>query len=139
MKIAVVGARAFPSREKVQTFVRFLPGDWEIVSGGAPGVDTFAQDAAAEQHRPYTVFYADWDRVGRAAGMIRNTQIANECDALVAFVHGPSKGTMDTVRKAGVAHKPIWVITVDDDLPTWQEIEAKVQDYQRRLRAFRSA
>ena len=126
MIIAVVGARAFPDEIQVRTFVRFLPGDWEIVSGGAAGVDTFAQSAAAEQHRPYAVFYADWDRMGKAAGFLRNTKIAEYCDALVAFIHGTSRGTMDTVRKAVAMGKPVWVLSLDEEPPTWQEIEAKV-------------
>jgi len=129
MKIAVVGARQYPDRVHVERFVRFLPGDWEIVSGGASGVDTFAQDAAASQHRPYTVFYADWNRVGKAAGMLRNTEIVDASDCVVAFIHGPSRGTMDTVRKAVAQGKPVWVLTVNDAPPTWEEIEAKVTAY----------
>jgi len=131
MKIAVVGARQYPDEVQVRTFVRFLPGDWEILSGGASGADTFAERAAAEQRRPYTVFYADWDRFGRGAGIIRNTEIANNCDALVAFIHGPSKGTMDTVRKAVGLRKPVWVVTVNDDAPTSDEIAEKVSKASR--------
>ena len=127
MKIAVVGARAYPDKEHVQRFVRFWPGDWELVSGGASGVDTFAQDAAAAQHRPYTVFYADWDRVGKAAGMMRNSQIADECDACVAFIYGPSRGTMDTVRKCVALGKPVWVLNIGDEPPTWEQIIEKVR------------
>jgi ABC-type sugar transport system substrate-binding protein len=126
MKIAVVGARQYPSAARVQSFVRALPADWEIVSGGASGPDTWAQEAAAEQHRTYTVFYADWNRVGRAAGMLRNNEIVNHCDAVVAFVDGPSRGTLDTVKKAVAQRKPVWVIEADDDLPGWEEIVAKV-------------
>jgi hypothetical protein len=126
MKIAVVGARQYPDREHVAKFVRFWPGDWELISGGATGVDTFAADAAAGQHRCYTIFYADWNRVGKAAGMLRNTQIVDACDALVAFVHGPSRGTMDSVRKAVAQGKPVWVLKIGDETPTPEEIETKV-------------
>ncbi len=125
MKIAVVGARQYPNADRVRAFIRSLPPDWEIVSGGADGVDTWAQEEAEMEHRSFTVFYADWDRVGRAAGMLRNTEIATYCDACVAFVDGPSRGTLDTVKKAAGQRKPVWTVDATDDVPTWEEIEAK--------------
>jgi hypothetical protein len=132
MKIAVVGARIHPEPLLVKNFVASLPKDWEIVSGGARGVDTFAEEQACADGRLVTVFYADWDRVGKAAGMMRNTEIATYCSACVAFIYGPSKGTLDTVRKVAGMHKPVWVVDEFDDAPTPEQILAKVT-------AFRSS
>jgi hypothetical protein len=50
-------------------------------------------------------FPADWDTHGRAAGVIRNKQMAEYGDMLIAFWDGESKGTknmIDTSKKLGL-------------------------------------
>ena len=85
-------------------FVRNLEPGTIVVSGGAPGADTMAWTAAVNHcsHLPEPeIYYADWPRYGRSAGVKRNTTIAQACDWMVAFWDGKVKGsgTLDSVQK----------------------------------------
>lgn len=51
MKIAIVGSRGFSDLERVTQFVASLPEGYIVVSGGAPGVDRAAENAAVSQGR----------------------------------------------------------------------------------------
>ena len=46
-KVAIVGSREFNEREFIEDFIRSL-GQVEIVSGGARGVDTIAEEVGAK-------------------------------------------------------------------------------------------
>lgn len=128
MKLAVVGSRAFPNEAMVRAFVQTLPRDWEVVSGGAPGPDTWAVSEAEERGLNRCVFYADWFKGDKLAGFRRNTLVVNYADAVVAFVAGKASGTMDTVKKAVAQHKAVFVLIEEDDLPTVEEIIRKVNN-----------
>ena len=81
-----------------------------IVSGGAPGADTLAALYAEQRGLPLTVFPADWQRHGRAAGMLRNSQIVAAATMVLAFWDGESAGTADTIAKTKEAGKPLCVM-----------------------------
>lgn len=49
---------------------------------------------------PCSIFPADWDRYGKAAGYLRNTEMAKNADALVAFWDGMSLGTRHMIETA---------------------------------------
>jgi hypothetical protein len=98
--------------------------DWdriEIVSGGAPGPDSFAVTAANALGLDVRVFRAQWDKHGKGAGMLRNTSIVAHVDRVVAFWDGKSKGTLDTMRKAKAAGLPVLVVTEDGTEIVWNE------------------
>jgi cysteine synthase len=71
-----------------------------VVSGTARGVDRLGEEWAAK-HSMYGIdvarYPADWDTHGRAAGYIRNTQMADNADALIACWDGASKGTASMI------------------------------------------
>jgi hypothetical protein len=85
--------------------------DITIVTGGAPGVDQWAEDAARRFGLLVDVRAADWKRHGQGAGMMRNGEIIASSDRVVAFWDGISKGTADTISKAKKAGKPVEVFT----------------------------
>lgn len=72
----------------------------EIVSGGARGVDALGERFAIANEIPLVIFPANWDRYGRAAGPVRNTQMSDYADALVAIRKDYSRGTTDMIKKA---------------------------------------
>lgn len=45
-------------------------------------------------------YEADWDKHGKAAGPIRNQEMAEYADALIAVWDGESRGTRDMIDKA---------------------------------------
>lgn len=83
-----------------------------IVSGGARGVDTFAEDYAVSRCYGLNVLRANWDKHGKTAGFIRNVQMLNMCTHVVAFLnkHGKSNGTRHTISKAKEMNIPLVVI-----------------------------
>lgn len=111
MKIAIVGSRDYPDLDAVFDYVRALPSNAIVVSGGARGVDTAAIEAANSQQRHVVVFPAQWQVYGNSAGMRRNALIVEECDELVAFWDGTSKGTAHSIELARKAGKPVTVFT----------------------------
>lgn len=67
---------------------------WEIISGGARGVDQLAEDFAKQTDIPITIMLADWVTHGKKAGILRNIDMANSgAEALIALWDGESKGT----------------------------------------------
>jgi len=108
MKIAIVGSRDWPEPNRIFEYVRGWRGH-EIVSGGARGVDGLAVRAAKFFGIQTKVFPADWKTHGKRAGFLRNQEIVDYCDELVAFWDGESPGTADSIAKAKAAGKPVAV------------------------------
>lgn len=70
----------------------------EVVSGHAPGADRLGERYANDNKIQLTLFPADWYNNGKAAGAIRNRQMAHYADALIALPGGP--GTRNMVEQA---------------------------------------
>lgn len=89
----------------------YRDGD-RIVSGGCPkGGDRFAEAIAKKHQIPITIYYAQWEKHGKSAGFVRNTNIAEDCDTLVAVVaKDRTGGTEDTIRKAKNLGKRIVIV-----------------------------
>lgn len=104
MKVGIVGSRKFTNINQVRFICsQHLNYDDEIVSGGAIGVDSFAQVVAKELGLPIHIYYPNYKQFGRPAPFIRNTTIAEESDRILAFFQKGKMyqgGTNDTVRKA---------------------------------------
>lgn len=69
-----------------------------IVSGGANGADHFAEKYAKEKKFHLVVFEAEWERLGKKAGPIRNEQMHKFIAqfpnrGVIAFWDGKSRGT----------------------------------------------
>jgi hypothetical protein len=110
MKMIVAGGRDVPAKraiELVDEGFAWFPDRArvvEVVHGGASGIDSAAGWYFAT-HKRVTVFEAEWDVHGKAAGPIRNKEMADYADALLAIWDGKSKGTknmIETAEKAGL-------------------------------------
>ena len=119
IRLAVVGSRGFTDQDfvyrKLNDLLRLYTFPWEvqIISGGARGVDTLAKKYAVAMGNPYLEFPADWAKHGRAAGMIRNSEIIRQSDEVVAFWDGKSAGTRDSIFKAIDARKTLHIYFFD--------------------------
>lgn len=97
MKVAVIGSRGI----KELDLEKYLPEDTcEIISGGAKGVDSLAEAYALRHHIAVKKYLPDYSRYGRAAPLVRNREIVESCDVLLAFWDGMSTGTAYTVKYA---------------------------------------
>ena len=74
-----------------------------ICSGGCPkGGDRFAEKIAKEYGMAILIHYPRWNTHHRIAGFLRNTEIANDSDVLIACVADDRKGgAEDTIKKFG--------------------------------------
>lgn len=91
----------------VMRYVDSLGPDDVVVTGCARGVDEMARISADQLGKAFVVHRADWDAHGKAAGPLRNKQIVEDCDRVVAFWDGVSRGTRSTIRLANDAGKPV--------------------------------
>lgn len=116
MKVGIVGSRSITNYKKVKEYLDAFKditlSEIFVISGGAKGVDSLAIKWAKENNLQYKEILPDWDKYGKKAGMLRNTQIAEECDELIAFWDGRSKGTMDTFNKVKTMKKPAFLINL---------------------------
>ena len=111
MKTAVIGTRTFENYQQLcETLGNLANTPTEIISGGATGADALAERYAKENNLPLTIHLANWKEYGKAAGPIRNKTIIEECEQLVAFWDGQSKGTNHTIKTAKAKGKPTKVV-----------------------------
>lgn len=110
--IGVVGSRRRNSNEDFSACENlvlklFKEGD-TLVSGGCPvGGDYFAEIIAKKYGMSITIHYPNWN-LGKHAGLLRNTKIAEDCDILIALVADDrTGGAEDTIRKARALNKPV--------------------------------
>ena len=103
--IGIVGTRRRDSRQDFlqceKSFLEIYKDGDEIVSGGCPkGADAFAERLADKYSIEIVLFLAEWSKYGRAAGFIRNGDIASLADYLIACVADDrTGGTEDTIKK----------------------------------------
>lgn len=108
-RLAIIGSRTCPPID-IASFLPFVPDT--IVSGGALGADTYAKEYAIKNDIPLIEFLPDYKRYGIKAPLMRNIQIVENCDFLLAFWNGTSRGTKfttDYAEKRGVPYKIIKV------------------------------
>ena len=118
-KVIVAGPRDFTDStiifSALDYYLQNIPADQlEIVSGGATGVDSLGEAWAKNHTVKCTVFPADWQTHGKAAGPIRNKQMAEYADALIAFVPkaGVTKGTANMISQADTCELRLRIVTV---------------------------
>lgn len=126
MNLGVVGSRSITDSSTVEQAIQsspwyqsrgmIPPEEWgmTIVSGGADGVDTRAEEFAENLGLPTQIIepdYSDWSNEHPAKA--RNTEIVKESDAIVAVWDGRSNGTRDTIDKALDRGVPIYVEVVE--------------------------
>ena len=96
MKVAIIG-----SRDLDVDIEKYIPENTTmIISGGAKGIDSLAENYANEHNIPTIIFEPDYSKYGRKAPLVRNQLIAKEADIIVAIWDGKSKGTAYTINYA---------------------------------------
>lgn len=115
VRVAVVGSRSIRDKEfvfqQLDYYLSRLMKDYEviIVSGGANGIDKLSEKFAKERKLKTEIYLPDWNLHGKKAGILRNTQIVENSDYLIAITTG-SKGTQDSINKAINRGMPIKII-----------------------------
>lgn len=128
IKLAVVGSRTFDEYNFLESTL-----DWfdisRIISGGAKGADALAAKYAANRNISLKEIKPNWNLYGKSAGYKRNVLIVDDCDELVAFWDGISRGTKHSIDIITDQSKPVHIFEPvgwneekpfwEDDLETW--------------------
>lgn len=116
LRVIIAGSRDFDNLSKLTTDVTDIlskiPVDGisktRIISGTARGADQMGEQYARSTGCEISRFPADWDRLGKRAGYVRNAEMAQFAVAdgntgiLIAFWDGKSRGTKHMI---GLAEK----------------------------------
>jgi hypothetical protein len=118
--LLIAGSRNWNDPERFRIAINDIPWNVvEVVSGCEPnGVDKLGQDWAKAHGIPVKPFPPDWDMHGKAAGPIRNREMAQYVSRtsawprLFAVWDGQSPGTKNMIEEARKLHIPtfIWYV-----------------------------
>ena len=102
-KVIIAGTRTFSDYELLKRKCDKILGDKapdiEIVNGGARGADRLGGKYAIEKGYKMKQFPADWS-LGKAAGYLRNHEMAKYADAAIIFWDEKSKGAKHMIDLA---------------------------------------
>jgi hypothetical protein len=120
MKLLVAGSRHFKfSTLFIQGLIQSIYGPQlpkstisEIISGGAKGIDWLGRQFSGSQGINYREFGAEWDKHGKAAGPIRNKQMAEYSDELLLIWDGKSKGSANMKQEMLKLNKPVIEVVI---------------------------
>jgi len=112
MKVIVAGSRSFDDQALMDKWIRRMKtiGIEEIVSGHAKGADACGELVALNQDINLRLFPADWNQHGKAAGPIRNREMADYADMAIVFWDGKSPGSMNMIEVMMARKKPVMIV-----------------------------
>jgi hypothetical protein len=110
MRVLMFGGRLYRDAQRVEDEVALLDKDDVVVAGGAQGADYLAECAALRRGIRTETHYAQWDKHGKAAGVIRNQEMLDSgIDKAVQFPGGV--GTRDMRKRLDKAGVPVKEVT----------------------------
>jgi hypothetical protein len=117
MKIIIAGSRTITDYSVVIKAIensQFKDKITEVVCGCAIGVDRLGQQWAISKNITVKEMPADWNKYGKAAGPIRNLQMAEYADGAIIIWNGKSPGAKDMIKQIKKFDKPYFIDIVDE-------------------------
>jgi len=104
-KVIIAGSRDFDNYKKLENrclhiLEKYSQKDVVVISGTAKGADKLGEQFAKKFGLELDKHPADWDNYGPSAGYVRNEEMANIADILIAFWDGESRGTRHMIKLA---------------------------------------
>ena len=115
VKVGIVGSRSIADSEYVFSVLDFYlsrlleENEVVIVSGGAIGIDRLGAQWAELRKLKTEIYLPDYKQYGKSATFLRNQQIIDNSDYLIAITTG-SNGTADSIKRAVKKNIPIKII-----------------------------
>jgi hypothetical protein len=120
VRLLVCGDRNWQEPEVIRTWLDRLRPE-VVIEGEATGADELAREAAWSLGIPVLGYPAQWDKYGKAAGLLRNQQMIDygHPTHVLAFHANidASRGTRDMVVRARRAALPVRIVARPDDVP----------------------
>ena len=111
MKVAIIGSRKLIDVE----VSKYIPENvTEIISGGAKGIDTLAEEWADKNGIPKTIIKPEYERYKRGAPLKRNEKIVERADIIIALWNGESRGTKFTIDYAKKLQKEVKIYVIEN-------------------------
>jgi len=113
MKLIIAGSRNITDYQILIEAINYfnIKDIDEIISGEARGVDKLGERYAYDNDIPLKRFPARWDKFGKSAGYIRNNEMADYADTLLAIWDHKSKGTKHMINTALNKNLKIYMYT----------------------------
>lgn len=109
MKVAIIGSRGISD----VSIDNYIPPDATlIISGGAIGVDRLAERYADKHGIKKLILLPQYEIYGKSAPLIRNKQIVDNADLVIAIWDGVSRGTQYTIDYAKRRNVPCEIYIV---------------------------
>lgn len=103
-RVIIAGGRDFQDyaylKQTMDHLLVNITDEITVVCGEARGADLLGKRYAKERGYVVHSYPADWNTYGKAAGFVRNKEMAKNADALVAFWDGKSSGTKHMIETA---------------------------------------
>ena len=97
MKVAIIGSRGINSCD-TEAVLRLLPtGTRVIISGGAGGVDAWAEEFARLRGFEFVKILPDYQKYGKRAPAVRNRELVRRADYVLAVWDYKSRGTAHAI------------------------------------------
>ena len=104
MKLAIVGTQKLYCYDRFIGRLRYHFPNFsvvtEIVLGGAKDTDKLAEILVEELNITTKIFLPEYNKYGKDAPLMRNTQIVEYAGQVIGFVDDFSKDTLDTIKKS---------------------------------------
>jgi hypothetical protein len=110
MIVTICGSRSLSKYSLIEESIKESKFDiTEINCGMAIGIDMLGYDYAIKNNIKVNKFYPKWDLWGISAGFIRNIEMVDKSDAVIAIWDGKSKGTKHTIDYTKKVGKFIYI------------------------------
>lgn len=112
IRVCIAGTRTFNDYSLLKTIITnafFDISRLHIISGHAKGADELGERFANENNLLLDIYPADWRLYRNRAGAIRNAEMAQVSDCLVAFWDDESRGTKNMIKNMKKLKKPVLI------------------------------